>query len=233
MTSPRLWGGMLVAMPTAMPWLPLTSRFGKRAGSTVGLDLVAGVVVGEVDGVLVDAVEHLHGERGEAALGVAGRRRRRSRASRSCRGRRPAGGAGRSPGPCARARRRSTPSPWGWYLPITSPVTRAHFMCDRSGRAPELVHAAEDPAVHRLEAVARVGQGPGHDDRHGVVEEGALHLLLDLDGLDGGADAAARRRRRRRCRRSGGSGLTSDVEEPHVLGVVDDEAACGPRRRRP
>ena len=32
MTSPRLWGGMLVAMPTAMPWLPLTSRFGKRAG---------------------------------------------------------------------------------------------------------------------------------------------------------------------------------------------------------
>ena len=36
MTSPRLWGGMLVAMPTAMPWLPLTSRFGKRAGSTTG-----------------------------------------------------------------------------------------------------------------------------------------------------------------------------------------------------
>ena len=38
-TSPRLWGGMLVAMPTAMPWLPLTSRFGKRAGSTVGSSL--------------------------------------------------------------------------------------------------------------------------------------------------------------------------------------------------
>ena len=35
-TSPRLCGGMLVAMPTAMPWLPLTSRLGKRAGSTVG-----------------------------------------------------------------------------------------------------------------------------------------------------------------------------------------------------
>ena len=38
--------------------------------------------------------------------------------------------------------------------------------------------------MHRLEAVARVGQGPRHDDRHGVVEEGALHLLLDLDRLD-------------------------------------------------
>ena len=40
MTSPRLWGGMLVAMPTAMPWLPLTSRFGNRAGRTLGSSLV-------------------------------------------------------------------------------------------------------------------------------------------------------------------------------------------------
>ena len=36
MISPRLCGGMLVAMPTAMPPAPLTSRFGKRAGRTVG-----------------------------------------------------------------------------------------------------------------------------------------------------------------------------------------------------
>ena len=35
-TSRRLWGGMLVAMPTAMPWLPFTSRLGKRLGSTWG-----------------------------------------------------------------------------------------------------------------------------------------------------------------------------------------------------
>ena len=34
--SPRLCGGMFVAMPTAMPFEPLTRRFGKRAGSTVG-----------------------------------------------------------------------------------------------------------------------------------------------------------------------------------------------------
>jgi hypothetical protein len=39
MTSPRLCGGMFVAIPTAMPWLPLTSRFGKRAGSTRGSSL--------------------------------------------------------------------------------------------------------------------------------------------------------------------------------------------------
>ena len=36
MASPRLWGGMLVAMPTAMPDEPFTSKLGKRAGKTVG-----------------------------------------------------------------------------------------------------------------------------------------------------------------------------------------------------
>ena len=35
-TSRRLWGGMLVAMPTAMPVEPLTNRFGNRLGRTVG-----------------------------------------------------------------------------------------------------------------------------------------------------------------------------------------------------
>ncbi len=35
-TSARLCGGMLVAMPTAMPAEPLMSRFGMRAGRTVG-----------------------------------------------------------------------------------------------------------------------------------------------------------------------------------------------------
>ena len=36
MTSPRLCGGTLVAMPTAMPVLPLTSSCGNRAGMTIG-----------------------------------------------------------------------------------------------------------------------------------------------------------------------------------------------------
>ncbi|MNL73807.1 hypothetical protein D3C87_1993220 [compost metagenome] len=36
MTSTRLCGGMLVAMPTAMPPAPLTSRFGNFAGTTTG-----------------------------------------------------------------------------------------------------------------------------------------------------------------------------------------------------
>ena len=36
LTSRRLWVGMLVAMPTAMPVDPFTRRFGNRDGSTVG-----------------------------------------------------------------------------------------------------------------------------------------------------------------------------------------------------
>ncbi len=37
-TSRRLCGGILVAMPTAMPSDPLISRFGNLAGSTTGSD---------------------------------------------------------------------------------------------------------------------------------------------------------------------------------------------------
>ena len=36
MTSRRLCGGIFVAIPTAIPFVPFTSKFGKRAGSTVG-----------------------------------------------------------------------------------------------------------------------------------------------------------------------------------------------------
>ena len=35
-TSIRLCGAMLVAIPTAMPVLPLTSRWGMAAGRTLG-----------------------------------------------------------------------------------------------------------------------------------------------------------------------------------------------------
>ena len=54
----RLCGGMLVAMPTAMPAEPLISRFGMRAaGSAVPLRTV--VVRAEIDGFLVDVGQQL------------------------------------------------------------------------------------------------------------------------------------------------------------------------------
>ena len=39
-TSPRLWGGMFVAIPTAIPEAPLTSRLGNCAGRTTGSSVV-------------------------------------------------------------------------------------------------------------------------------------------------------------------------------------------------
>ena len=36
-SSRRLWGGISVAMPTAMPVVPLSKTLGRRAGSTAGL----------------------------------------------------------------------------------------------------------------------------------------------------------------------------------------------------
>ena len=35
-TSPKLCGGILVAIPTAIPEAPLTNKFGYFAGNTVG-----------------------------------------------------------------------------------------------------------------------------------------------------------------------------------------------------
>ncbi len=75
-------------------------------------------------------------------------------------------------------------------LPVGMPL--AHHVAGDAGALharsvgahAEVVHAVEDPSVDGLEAVAHIGQGPLDDDPHGVLQEGALHLLLDLDGFD-------------------------------------------------
>ena len=56
-----------------------------------------------------------------------------------------------------------------------------------------LVHRIQDAAVHRLEAVAHVGQRPRHDHAHGVIEVGALHLVGDGYRADVGGATGARR----------------------------------------
>ena len=43
----------------------------------------------------------------------------------------------------------------------------------------QLLHGEQDAAVDRLEAVPDLGQGPADDDAHGVIKVGALDLLLD------------------------------------------------------
>ena len=47
-----------------------------------------------------------------------------------------------------------------------------------------VVHRVQHAAVHRLEAVAHLGQRAADDHAHRVVDVAALHLLLDVDRLD-------------------------------------------------
>ena len=49
---------------------------------------------------------------------------------------------------------------------------------------PQFVHCIEDPSLNRLEAVAGIRQGSSHDHAHGVLEVGALHLLMQGDRLN-------------------------------------------------
>jgi hypothetical protein len=155
--------------------------------------LVAAVVVGDlVDGVLVDAGEHLHRERRQPALGVTL-------------------GRGRIVGGtevavavdervAQRERLRHARQRVVDRLVAVGVVVAHHVTGDAGGlhvravrTSVELVHAPQDAAMHGLEAVARVGERPADDDRHGVLEERALHLLLDLDGLDAAAGGDDRR----------------------------------------
>ena len=143
------------------------------------------VVVFEVDRLLVDAVEHVHGELLEPRLGVPHRRRRivdRAEVPLRLDERVPGGELLAEPH-------------HGVIdgLPGMR-VEPPHHVSDHPGALAEggvrpasrVVHRVEDPPMHRLEPVAHVRQGARHDHRHGVLEEGGLDLLLDVDQLDAG-----------------------------------------------
>ncbi len=192
MTSVRLCGGMLVAMPTAMPFDPLTMRFGIRVGRTVG-SVVRLVVVGdEVDGVLIDVGEHLAGDARHAALGVA-----------HGRGRIAVDGA-----EVALAVDHGIAQAEGLRQAhhgvvdggVAVGMVDAHALTDDLGALgvllveleAHLLHAVEDAAMHGLEAVANVGQSAADDDRHGVVEIRPPHLVFNVDRDDAGGTGGVR-----------------------------------------
>jgi hypothetical protein len=70
-TSRRLWLGISVARPTAMPLAPLSNVNGRRAGNWLRLFGGAVVVGLEIDRAFVDLVEQQAGDPGQARLGVA------------------------------------------------------------------------------------------------------------------------------------------------------------------
>ena len=179
--SPRLWGGMLVAMPTAMPPTPLTSRLGSLAGSTIGSLSEPSKLSMKSTVSLSMSPSISSAMRRQARLGVAhGRGARRRPPSQSCPGRPPAGSAWRSPAPCAPWPRRRRSRRGGGTCP--APRRRCGRSCGGLVVAQaHLVHGVEDAALHRLEAVAHVGQGARGDDAHGVVQIRRAHRLVDID----------------------------------------------------
>ena len=217
-SSPRLWGGMLVAMPTAMPAQPLASSCGSLAGSTIGSSMRAVVVGPEVDRALVDLVEQLHGQLLQPGLGVAHGRRgvavERAEvavaldqrvAEREVLGHAHQGVVGGG-------------------VPVR--VVLAQHVPD-DGRAlaearvgvevQVVVHGVQDPPLHRLEPVAHVGQGPGRDDADRVVEVAALGLIHEVGVRRVRTDHRRRRRRRHRTR---------PLPPPPLCRVGKEESSC-------
>ena len=187
------------------------------------------VVVDEIDRVLADAFDHLQGDRRQTTLRVAGGSRRI--VERTEVALRLDEGVTEAE-LLAHAHQRVVDRVVAVRVVLAHHLagdTRA-FQRGAIGHGAQVVHAPEDAPVHGLEPVADVGQRTRRDDRHGVIEEGALHLLLDLDGLDraevgGFAVAAFRWLYVRHAEAPVPIRFvpTSDVEEPDVFGVRLDE----------
>ena len=154
--------------------------------------LRAAVVVGlEVDGVLVDVADHLQRQRRHPALGVPHRGggvvARRAEVALAVDQRR------------AHHPRLREADQGVVDRGVAVRVVLTHHVTDDAralgeaavGAVAAVVHRVEHPAVHRLEPVAYVGQRAADDDRHRVVDVGALHRGLQLDRLDPAAGARA------------------------------------------
>jgi len=151
--------------------------------------VTAVVVVLEVDGLLVDVPEHLHGQRLHLALGVPhGRGRVVARGAEVA-----VGVDQRHPHrPGLRQAHQGVVD-----RGVAVRVVRTHDVADDAGALVEallgavaaVVHRVQDAAVDGLEAVPDVRQRTRDDDGHRVVEVGALHLRFEPDGLDAHPDA--------------------------------------------
>ncbi len=72
---------------------------------------------------------------------------------------------------------------------VADDARRLHVLAVR--QVAVLVHGVQDAAMHRLQAVARIRQGPADDHAHRVGQVGLAHLVGDRDGLDVGRGRGA------------------------------------------
>ena len=159
-------------------------QVGEAARQHGRLQRLAVVVRDEVDGVLLDVAHHLHRDRGHPALGVS-------------RGGGAVVAAGAEVALAVDERVAQRPVLHEAHEGVVDRrvavrVVVAHDVADDAralvvaavGAVAAVVHRVDDAAVHRLEAVAHVGQGAADDDRHGVLDVAALHLGVEVDRLD-------------------------------------------------
>src|SRR5690606_31909314 len=148
------------------------------------LDLRAVIVVLEVDSVLVDVLEDLVGDLGQARLSIAHRRRRIAvdRAEIAL------------PVDERHAHRPVLRHADQGVIDrgVAMRVIFTHHVRDRTGRlhvlsvpvVAALMRRIEDAAMHGLEAISHIRQRTRNDHAHGVIEIASLHLLYDGDRLD-------------------------------------------------
>src|SRR5690606_8036122 len=136
----------------------------------------------EIDGVLVDVPQHLHGQLREAGFRVAHGRRRVAVYGAEV--------------AVAVHQRVAEVEVLGHAHHgvvdggVAVGVVFTHDVADDArrlavlpvGPQAQLVHAVENPPLDRLEPVPHVRQGPVHDDAHRVIDIGSLHLLVHTDG---------------------------------------------------
>ena len=71
-------------------------------------------------------------------------------------------------------------------------VVLTKYLTDHTGAFPvgpvagetQLIHGVKDAPVHRLEAIAGIGQGPTHDHAHRILQIGARHLVAQIGQND-------------------------------------------------
>ena len=156
-------------------------QVGQAGGQHIGLHEGVVEVGHPVDGVLVDVLQHFHGDGGHAGFGVTH------------------GGRAVAVDAAEVALAVDQRVAHGELLghahhgvidsAVAVGVIFTQHFADETGALAmrrirpqaHVVHGIEDAPVDRLEAVAGVGQGAGDDDAHGVIQVGVTHLLVDVN----------------------------------------------------
>ena len=147
------------------------------------LVLLAVVVRLEVDGVLADVADHLHGQLRHPALGVPHGRG-------LVVARRPEVALTRDQRIAHHPRLRQAHQGVVDGAVTVRVVLTHHLADDARALVPAAVrpvaaveHPVQDPPVHRLQPVPRIRQRPPHDHAHRVVQVGLLDLVLQIHRL--------------------------------------------------